>query len=410
MTTPSPATRLFFLDWLRIGAFALLILYHVGMYYVSWDWHVKSATAITALEPWMRLSSPWRLSLLFLVSGAAVSFMLRRDAGASFVRDRSRRLLLPLLFGMLVVVPPQSFLEVVHKHGYAGSFLDFMGLYLTGHDGFCRAGACLVLPTWNHLWFVAYLWLYCVVLWAVLRVRPGALDALAGWADRRLRGLTLVLLPLAVLAALRVALAGRFPGTHALVDDVFNHAQYLSLFVLGAALARAPRVWPRMQAQRWPALVAAFAGWAALASLAARHGLPSQASAEIAAAMRVAFAVAQWCAIVALVGFAHRHLDRDHPSRRYLTEAVFPVYILHQTLIVVLAEALRPFAWPAGVEGPLLAAATLALSFAGYEAVRRVPLLGPWFGLRNADRTRRNASAGGGAAAASNDRPSRALL
>ncbi len=87
---PTPAsTRLFFLDWLRIAAFGLLILYHVGMYYVSWDWHVKSAAASAALEPWMRLSSPWRLSLLFLVSGAAVSFMLRRDAGVSFVRDRS---------------------------------------------------------------------------------------------------------------------------------------------------------------------------------------------------------------------------------------------------------------------------------------------------------------------------------
>ena len=38
----TPSQRLFFLDWLRIGAFALLVLYHVGMYYVSWSWHVKS--------------------------------------------------------------------------------------------------------------------------------------------------------------------------------------------------------------------------------------------------------------------------------------------------------------------------------------------------------------------------------
>ena len=59
--------RLYFLDWLRIGAFALLVLYHVGMYYVTWPWHVKSADASAALEPFMRLSSPWRLSLLFLI-------------------------------------------------------------------------------------------------------------------------------------------------------------------------------------------------------------------------------------------------------------------------------------------------------------------------------------------------------
>jgi surface polysaccharide O-acyltransferase-like enzyme len=196
----------------------------------------------------------------------------------------------------------------------------------------------------------------------------------------------LVLLPLAVLAALRVVLAGRFPSTHALVGDWFNHVQYGGLFLLGATLARAPAVWARMETQRWFALAVAFAGWAVLTGLSARHGVPGQAAPEIAAAMRIAFATAQWCAVVALVGFAHRHLDRDHPSRRYLTDAVFPVYILHQTLIVLLADALRPLAWPPALEGPLLAVATLALSFAGYEAVRRVPLLRPWFGLRSGGR------------------------
>jgi len=126
---PPASSRLLFLDWLRIGAFALLVLYHVGMYYVSWGWHVKSPFAGSALEPWMRLSSPWRLSLLFLVSGAATSFMLQRTgASVSLLGARSKRLLLPLLFGMAVIVPPQSYFEVVQQHGYAGSYIDFMRL------------------------------------------------------------------------------------------------------------------------------------------------------------------------------------------------------------------------------------------------------------------------------------------
>ena len=85
--------------------------------------------------------------------------------------QRSKRLLLPLLFGMAVIVPPQSYFEVVQQHGYAGSYLDFMRLYLSGYGGFCKAGsACLILPTWNHLWFVAYLFVYTAALWALLRV------------------------------------------------------------------------------------------------------------------------------------------------------------------------------------------------------------------------------------------------
>ena len=67
--------RRYDLDWLRIGAFALLIFYHVGMFYVTWDWHVKSSHASPLIEPLMQLSSPWRLVLLFLISGVATRFM-----------------------------------------------------------------------------------------------------------------------------------------------------------------------------------------------------------------------------------------------------------------------------------------------------------------------------------------------
>ena len=101
--------RRFDLDWVRILAFALLVPYHVGMYYVSWDWHVKSPHAGHLIEPLMLLSAPWRLGLLFLVAGAACQGLMARRAAWGFVRERSRRLLLPLLFGMAVVVVPQAY-------------------------------------------------------------------------------------------------------------------------------------------------------------------------------------------------------------------------------------------------------------------------------------------------------------
>ena len=71
ITLGNPGERRYDLDWVRIGAFMLLIFYHVGMYYVTWDWHVKSPHASSTIEPLMMLTSPWRLSLLFLVSGVA---------------------------------------------------------------------------------------------------------------------------------------------------------------------------------------------------------------------------------------------------------------------------------------------------------------------------------------------------
>src|SRR5665213_3068223 len=112
---PAPERRVD-LDWVRIAAFGLLILYHVGMLYVSWGFHIKSIHRITALEPLMLVLNPWRLALLFLVSGAATRFMLGKLEAGQLLRSRSLRLLPPLLFGMLVVVPPQSYVPVSYTY------------------------------------------------------------------------------------------------------------------------------------------------------------------------------------------------------------------------------------------------------------------------------------------------------
>ena len=157
-TSPTPPRRLTELDWLRIIAFGLLILYHVGMYYVRWPWHVKTPHPVPALETWMQWLNPWRLPLLFLISGAALSLLVGPAGGRRIAAARTRRLLPPILFGMAVVVPPQAWMQVGEQFGYGGGYLDFLRLYFQAYHGFCRDGRCLDLPTWNHLWFVVYLW------------------------------------------------------------------------------------------------------------------------------------------------------------------------------------------------------------------------------------------------------------
>ena len=383
MTIEQPALqRAYFLDWLRMAAFGLLVIYHVGMYYVSWDWHVKSPFAGPGLEPWMMLSSPWRMGLLFVVSGAATSIMLQRGGvHGGFLASRSKRLLLPLLCGVLVVVPPQAYFEVVQRHGYAGGYLDFLRLYFSGYGGFCRDAKCLILPTWNHLWFLPYLWLYTLALWGLLQWRPALLETLARVSGERLVGAALLGLPIGALALCRLTLYPRFPSTHALVDDVYNHAVFLALFMGGAVFARCTPLWDEFERQRWPAIALALCGFGVLAFMASRAVPQAPAPEALKLLQRLAFATVQWSAVVAAIGFARRHLDRDHRWRRVLTEAVFPVYILHQTLIIVLAQVLLPLRWAPAIEAPVLVLATFALSGAGYAVVRRSSVLRPWFGL-----------------------------
>jgi hypothetical protein len=379
-TTPS-TTRLYFFDWVRILAFFVLILYHVGMYYVSWDWHVKSPFASSTIEPLMLLSSPWRLSLLFLVSGVASAFMLQKISAASFMKQRTARLLLPLVFGMFAIVPLQPYFEVVEKVAYAGSFGDFMGLYLQAYNGFCRGDDCLDLPTWNHLWFVAYLWVYTLVLGALVLALGQRWEKVSGWLGQRLTGWKLLAIPASVLAVFRITMLDVFPTTHALVDDFYNHANYLTVFLLGAALARQPQAWASMERMRWAALAIALGSWAALIVFFSM----AEANSDLEAfrlPMRYVWSLCAWCAITAAIGFAHRLLNFDSAKRRYLAEAIFPVYILHQTLIVTMAHLMKPARLAAPLEGLVLVVLTLGFCFAGYELIRRIALLRPLFGLK----------------------------
>ena len=382
------------IDWVRILAFGLLVFYHVGMYYVSWDWHVKSPHAGPALEPLMLLTSPWRMSLLFVVSGVATAFLLgkARDRGGPFLGPRSRRLLLPLLFGMFVVVLPQVWYELAEKvpGGYHASLATFLATYLRGGDLYCAApGDCVDGPTWNHLWFLAYLWTYTVALWLLLQLAPKAMQAAGAWLVRRLSGAGALLWPVAWLALARLLLVERFESTHDLVDDWYNHAQYLPMFLLGYLLAFSTGFWESMQRHRWLALAIALAGYASMVGTWYFSGYSDEAPPPDALrmALRLAWGAVQWCAIVAAFGFAHRFRDADSATLRYLVPAVFPVYILHQTVIVVLAYNARGLALPPPVEGPLLVLATFALCFGGYELIRRVPVLRPLFGLERHNRS-----------------------
>lgn len=374
------------LDWIRIAAFGLLVLYHCGMYYVSWDWHVKSPHAAETLEPLMMASSPWRLSLLFLVSGTATAFLFAKRS-TSFLGGRSWRLLVPLVFGMLVIVTPQAYYEVVEKlpGGYHDGYLAFWSRYLSGDGSFCRDGDCLDLPTWNHLWFVAYLWVYTVVAWALLRHAPRVMSRTGEWLAARLSGAGVLLWPALLLAVARMALVGRFESTHALVDDWYNHAQYLPLFLLGALIATRDDVWNTLQRQRWWSLALAVAGYAFIVWYFFGSGYDDEGTPPpdaLRMLQRAVWAMFQWSTIAAILGFARGIAFRDTATLRYLREAVFPVYILHQTITVVLAHNLQRFGIDPVIEGPLLVMATFGLSFAGFEIVRRVRWLRPLFGLK----------------------------
>src|SRR5690606_28055356 len=123
---PAPKMRRHDLDWIRIAAFGLLILYHVALVYAPYDWHVHSPHTFPWLHEALLISNPWRLTLLFLVSGAALRLMSRRLTPIPALKNRIARLIPPLVFGTVVLVTIQSWIEAIDKGGFSGGDLAWL--------------------------------------------------------------------------------------------------------------------------------------------------------------------------------------------------------------------------------------------------------------------------------------------
>jgi hypothetical protein len=317
---------------------------------------------------------PWRLSVLFLVSGYASAILLgRMGRPGPFLWGRTMRLLLPLGFGIFVLLAPQEWVRA-SEAGYAGSFWRFLFVD--------RFAGPMAWPRAEHLWFLVYLWGYTMALVLTLRALPASWKArLAVLPEWLAWGRRALLAPLAFMVIARLSILFLIPQSGNFFADWHGHLTFVPPFLFGFALARSPSLW-EAAARNWkPALAIGILGTAGL--LWADLLYPGDAVPPHVPAMAIlAVSVATgWAVTILLLGAARRWLNRDHKLRRIVAEAIFPVYIVHQTIIVLVGWELRPLGLGAGPEFALLLGATLAGGFAFYLLAREAGRLRPLFGL-----------------------------
>ena len=381
--------RRYDLDTLRIIAFGLLIFYHIGMFYVTWGWHVKSTHSGPLVEPLMRILNPWRLSLLFLISGAALRFAIdRSERLGAFGWRRATQLFIPLVFGMLVIVTPQAWLQLVESGEVSQGLIAF-------YPGYLLDLYSLSTPTWNHLWYLLYILVYTILLLPLARplsrfanrIEPKLktfLEGRFGW----LRLLLILFIPHMIF---RLTLDAHFPTTHDLTHDWANHAHSVTWLLSGYLMARSGAVWTSLRQGRWSLLILSLVLGAVLTLVWSNWEAVADGETWLWPA-RVGRVTYYCVVILSLLAWAQQLANKDWRGRAYLTQAVFPYYILHQTIIVAAGYWLTRRDLGAWAEASLLVIATVGGCVAGHEIIRRVPVLRPLFGLKTATVLRRTKS------------------
>ncbi|CAM2070187.1 Acyltransferase family protein [Sulfidibacter corallicola] len=368
--------RLYGLDWLRVFAFGILILYHTGMVFVGWQFHLMNPETLDSLKIPMTFFHHWRLALLFVISGAGTWFALRGRTTGVFCRDRLKRLLLPLVFTMFWIVPPQIYVErLAQGHTY------------TSYWAFQRTVFDMVpYPegsfSWHHLWFVAYLLCYTLLLLPLMVWFRGPRGAETLIRVRTLLGRhSWLLFSLGfVNMALNLALRPFWPETtHALIDDWATFARYGFLFFAGYLVLGDPKLAARLKDTCFKATGAALAIYVLGSSL--WPFVENQPWSQVFAyAARDNFT---WIVILGVTGLALRLLDFSNAWLRYANEAVYPFYILHQTVTLILAYWVIPLDWHPWPKFFVVAVGTFALCGLLYESlIRRFSLLRLLFGMK----------------------------
>ncbi|MFC3881284.1 acyltransferase family protein [Algoriphagus namhaensis] len=368
--------RRYDLDWLRVIVFGLLIFYHVGMFFVPWGWHIKNEVIYPNLRWPMLFLNQWRLPILFVISGMGTFYALSKRNGGVFAKERIVRLFIPLVSGILFIVPPQVYLERLDKGQFSGGYFDywpteaFIGIYPEGNF------------SWHHLWFLPYLLLFSLVLipaFIYLRNHPDAgLLKLSRKISSAPFGLFWMVIPLYLWESL---VEPFFPSTHALLGDWFNLINYCTLFFYGFLLISVQDVfWPTVQAARRSYLYLGLLAFSLLIGLRIVFE-DSTLIHFIEAGLKV---VNLWAWILVLFGYASAYLNTPSKALKYANEAVYPFYILHQTIIIVLGYYLMHVDLSFLTKFSIMSIGTFGLTWVIYEvAIRRWSVIRPLFGLKS---------------------------
>ncbi len=375
-----PGERQHYIDALRVLSVLFLIPFHTAMLFNTFDFHIKNSEVERAVG--IFINTPiyfWHMPLFMFLAGASTWFAFGRRSSAAYMGERIKRILLPLLVGIAVVIPPQVYIERVFNGDFDGSFLAFYVTFWT--TGFYPRGNF----TYNHLWFLAFLFVFVILtvpVFSFLKSSRG--EWVRNWFTHLLSSpLTIVLIPFITIAAADLWLRPRFPTTRIIFNDWANFVYYLQFFIYGFliissqfCLKAIDRVWmvALVVAGGLTALAVYFDWTLRYPDLGGRLRTES-----IFQGLGV---LCTWCWLLGLLGVGRRFMNRPSAFLRYSSEIAYPYYILHQTVILMAAFYILPLEWSWPVKFMVVGLIALLGTTALCEGVKATNVTRFCFGMK----------------------------
>jgi len=368
-------SRRYDLDWLRVLAFGLLIFYHTGMLYSeNWGFHFKSQYLSSGIESIMLLLSPWRMGLIWFISGVALRFIVARFSLGMFLTTRSVKILLPLLFGIWFIVPIQLYAQMSQETSLAMGFWQFYSQFFDLTNPLFERYQAGIWPhvDVNHLWYLRSLWQFTLLL---VLAMPLLHHATVHTIITRLCGRSLLTIFIVLLLPLCI-LKLSWPS------DTFRYPMGALFLLYGYLLAWQPTFYSQLL-RYWRVLFVVFTlGYIVVVLCYNTIWQNPAASQWQITSMDMLYTAQRLMGVLLMLALAQRFLNHDHPKLALLNCAVFPFYLLHQSVIIGLAFYLSKLQLGGFVEPLLILSLTFIICWLMFIAARRIDLLSPLLGVK----------------------------
>ena len=363
--------RINYLDWLRVLGVLFVFLYHTTRLYNFEDWVVKNNVWYPNVEYWNSFATSFMMPLMFVVSGASLFYALGKGGFGMFLKDKTMRLLVPLLVADLTHISIQAYLWN-RTHGlFSGNYFQFLPQYY--HlDSINWMGA--------HLWYLVYLFAYSIILYPLMRWLKGSgsgfLFRLDGWLSKT--GVVYILaLPMLLLVAF-------LPDGAPLMDENggWPYLMYFFFLFYGFLIVSDERLQDKIRQMRWISLSIVLV-------LAFGHCILDNqlVKTDAITAGMVLLGVSRyfggWMCVLAFFGLSMQYLTMRTPRLAYANEAVLPFYILHQTVILAVGFVVLQWSIPDLLEWVVVVVLSFAFIMAIYEyLIRRWNVMRFLFGMK----------------------------
>ncbi len=344
--------RRYDIDWVRVIAIALLLIYHTAIGFQPWGMmigFISSKTSWVSLWTPMMLLNIWRIPLLFFVSGMGVYFALQNRTWKQLVWERTQRILIPFLFGIFCIVPVHIF--ILQKH-YG------MNLQYVADPG--------------HLWFLGNIFLYVLMLLPVFYFLKKKETSTWGFRIKKLMHSPLGLLPLAIALIVEVWFTQPRPYEMYVMT---KHGFFLGLiaFFFGYCFVLSgDGFWKMIVRWRWLFFV--------IGALLFGLRVAGFTSGEATQWTLLPVETIVW--VLTVLSFCHLYLNLPSKALSYLSEAVYPIYILHMIYLYLGSALIFPLNLVVELQYLLLLLFTFTGCFGTYEIIRRIKLFRILFGLK----------------------------